>query len=174
MSEGNDNPAPVLVAYDGSDCAKAAIEEVAAQLRQGREAIVLTVREPLEAIPFLGIGGEPLDQDAVEAVIADTESGAGKIAAEGAELARRAGLDARPLVATGDPVWRRIIKVAEEQGAGLIVLGSRGRSGLTYVLLGSVATAVAQHSKCSVLIAHRRAQRAGCASSTQPIAGVEA
>lgn len=157
MSERNDSNGPVLIAYDGSDCARAAIEEAAGQLGPRRETIVLTVWEPLKAIPFLGIGGEPLDQNAVEAVMAESESGAGRVAAEGAERARSAGLDAVPLVECGEPVWRRIVDVAEERGVGLVVLGSRGRSGLSYVLLGSVAAAVAQHCKRPVMIVHRSA-----------------
>jgi nucleotide-binding universal stress UspA family protein len=36
----------------------------------------------------------------------------------------------------------------------LIAIGSRGRTGLSKVLLGSVASAVAQHSGRSVLIVH--------------------
>ena len=36
----------------------------------------------------------------------------------------------------------------------MIVIGSRGRTGLPKVLLGSVAAAVAQHSRRSVLIVH--------------------
>lgn len=148
---------PVLIAYDGSDFAKAAIEEAARQLVPGRQVTVLTVREPLEAIPFLGVGGVALNQDAVDAILADTESGADTVVEEGVKLARDAGLSASALVETGVPVWRRIVEVAEERDAGLVVLGSRGRSGLEYVLLGSVATAVAQHSKRSVLIVHTNA-----------------
>ena len=42
--------------------------------------------------------------------------------------------------------------VAEELDADVVAIGSRGRTGLTKVLLGSVASAVAQHSGRSVLI----------------------
>jgi nucleotide-binding universal stress UspA family protein len=130
--------------------------EAARQLSPCREAIVLTVREPMESIPFLGIGGAGVDQDAVDTIVAETERGAEEVSEEGAELARDAGLAASPLVETGVPVWRCVVEVAEERDVGLIVLGSRGRSGLSYVLLGSVATAVAQHSKRSVMIVHAK------------------
>jgi nucleotide-binding universal stress UspA family protein len=39
--------------------------------------------------------------------------------------------------------------------AGLVVIGSRGLSGIKHVVLGSVAAAVAQHSKRAIFIAHR-------------------
>jgi nucleotide-binding universal stress UspA family protein len=147
---------PVLIGYDGSDFAKAAIEEAAGQLAAGREAIVLTVRQPLEAISFLGFGGMDPDQGAIDEVTASNERGAEAVASEGAGLALDAGLSARPAVKTGVPAWLCIVEAAEELDAGLIVIGSHGRSGLSYVLLGSVATSVAQHSKRSVMIIHTK------------------
>ena len=45
-----------------------------------------------------------------------------------------------------------ILQVAEEVGAHLIVLGTRGRTGLRRILLGSVAEFVATHASCSVLV----------------------
>lgn len=156
MTAPSPDTRPVLIAYDGSDFAKAAIVEAARQLLPGREAIVLTVREPMESIPFLGIGGAAVDQAAVDTIVAETERGAEQVSEEGARLAREAGLAASALVETGVPVWRRVVEVAQERDVGLMVLGSRGRSGLSYVLLGSVATAVAQHSKRSVLIVHAK------------------
>lgn len=152
----NPDSRPVLICYDGSDFSRAAIEDAAGQLGPGREAIVLTVREPLESIPFLGVGGVAINQQAVEAIAEETETGAEEVAEEGARLAREAGFEATALVEVGVPVWRRVVEVAEERDAGLIVLGSHGHSGLSYVLLGSVATAVAQHSERTVMIAHAR------------------
>jgi nucleotide-binding universal stress UspA family protein len=145
---------PVLIAYDGSEFANSAIAAVSAELRPGREAVVLTVSEPLKALPFLGVGGVAVNDGAVEEVLASNKQGAEKVAAEGAELAREGGLEARPLVVEGDPVWRVIVDTAEELGVRLIAIGSHGRSGFGFVALGSVAGAVAQHSKRSVLIAH--------------------
>ena len=55
------------------------------------------------------------------------------------------------------PTWKGIVKFADEYDASLIVLGSHGRTGLADALLGSVAGAVAGHTKRSVLITHRRA-----------------
>lgn len=145
---------PVLIAYDGSEFAKSAITAVAAELRPGREAVVLTVSEPVKALPFLGVGGVAVDEGAVDQVLASNKEGAEKVAEQGAALAREVGLEARPLVVQGDPVWRVIVDTAEDLGAKLTAIGSHGRSGLGFVVLGSVAAAVAQHSKRSVFIAH--------------------
>ena len=48
-----------------------------------------------------------------------------------------------------------IVDLAEELGAGLIVLGSRGRSGIRRALMGSVSDSVARHAHCPVMIARR-------------------
>jgi nucleotide-binding universal stress UspA family protein len=155
MASESATDAPTLIAYDGSDFAKAAVSEAARQLTSGRSAIVLTVCDPPGEIPFLGIGGVSVDEATLRDVFADARAGAEKVAEEGAGLARDAGLQAEALVVAGAPAWKQIVETAEQCDASVIVVGSHGRSGITYALLGSVATAVAQHSKRSVLIVHR-------------------
>jgi len=147
---------PVLIAYDGSDFAKEAIAEAGRQLRPGRAAIVLTVIEPLERIPFMGAAGLTVDDDTMETLVNAARSGAEKTAEEGCDLAREAGLDPEPMVVPGSPIWEGIVATADERDAGLIVIGSRGLSGLKHAVLGSVAAAVSQHSKRTVLITHKR------------------
>jgi nucleotide-binding universal stress UspA family protein len=44
-----------------------------------------------------------------------------------------------------------IVRVAEERGADLIVMGTHGRTGLQHVLLGSVAEKVVRLAPCPVL-----------------------
>ncbi len=141
---------PVLFAYDGSAHAKAAIEEAGRQLRTGRGAIVLTVWEPLESIPFIGAPLTSLPRG----VIDEVEERARQVAVEGAELARGSGFDAEPLIERGAPAWTRIVELADQNKAAIVVLGSHGRTGLGYALMGSVATAVAQHVKRPVMISH--------------------
>jgi nucleotide-binding universal stress UspA family protein len=45
-----------------------------------------------------------------------------------------------------------IVALAEEIGAGLIVMGSRGRGGIRRALMGSVSDAVVRHAHCPVLV----------------------
>ncbi len=45
-----------------------------------------------------------------------------------------------------------IVHLAEEIGAGLIVIGSRGYGGLKRALLGNVADSVVRHAHCPVLV----------------------
>jgi len=45
-----------------------------------------------------------------------------------------------------------IIKYAKEKGVDLIIVGTRGKSGMSKALLGSVASKVVTYSSCSVLV----------------------
>lgn len=50
---------------------------------------------------------------------------------------------------------REILHEAEELKAGLIVMGTHGRTGLSRLLMGSVAEHVLRHARCPVLIVRR-------------------
>jgi len=146
---------PVLIAYDGSEQAKRAIGEAGRVLGPGRPAVVLTVREPIESYEFVGLGGATtLDPATVSAMQDAAQNEATVVAEEGATLARAAGFDAEARVGVGPTPWQEIVGAADELDAEVIAIGSRGRTGLKKVLLGSVASAVAQHSGRSVLIVH--------------------
>jgi nucleotide-binding universal stress UspA family protein len=141
---------PVLFCFDGSDQARAAVEEAGRQLEHGRRAIVATVWSPAELTSFVGatVAVPPGFDDQV----ADR---AKEVADDGAELARAAGFEATSVVArTADSIWRALVTLADDHEAGLVVLGSHGRTGLSEVLLGSVAAAVTQHTARPVLVVH--------------------
>ncbi len=144
---------PILIAYDGSDCADAAIDKVAAELGP-REVVIFVVSEQLERVPFFATSGVPVEPETMEQLTEAARQGSQEIADRGAERARGLGLDATTAVAEGGPTWSAIVDAAEQHDAALIALGSRGLSGLKHVVLGSVSGAVAQHSKRSVLIVH--------------------
>jgi nucleotide-binding universal stress UspA family protein len=142
-------PGLVLFAYDGSELAKLAVDEAGRQLAPGRDAIVLTVWQPFNVgfVPSIR-----LNFDAAQ--VLEVKHAAEQTAQEGASLAEAAGFRARSVALEAAPAWKRIVTFAEEREASLIVLGSHGHSGLLDVLVGSVAAAVASHSRRSILIVH--------------------
>jgi len=142
---------PILFAYDGSDLARNAITEAGRQLRPGRDAVVLTIWEPFD-VGFLPAGGTSFDAAGADEV----RAAAGETATDGASLAQAAGFRATVMTAEAAPASKGIIDAAEQLNASLIVLGSHGRNGVTGLLVGSVAGAVAAHSRRSVLIVHQR------------------
>ena len=142
---------PVVIAYDGSDLAKLAIEEAAVLLRPGRRAVVVTVWQPFN-VGFV----TPRSIEINAAAADEVRSAAEETAAEGAKIARLAGFEAEGMAAEAAPARKGIVAVADKQKASVIVLGSHGRSGLADVFIGSVAQDVAAHSRRSVLIIHRK------------------
>lgn len=69
--------------------------------------------------------------------------------------ARRAGVRATTLLADGAAA-DRIIRVARAKRADLIVMGTHGRTGLTRIVMGSVATRVIATAPCPVMTVRGR------------------
>ena len=88
-------------------------------------------------------------------VLQQQEKGARQVVAHATEQLTRADLSVDTAVRQGDP-RTVIVDEAAEWGADLIVLGSHGHTGLTRLLLGSVAQAVVAHAPCSVEVVRRR------------------
>jgi nucleotide-binding universal stress UspA family protein len=62
---------------------------------------------------------------------------------------RASGFDAEPVFVFGKP-YMEIVKAAEDFGVDLIVLASHGRTGISHLLLGSVAEKVVRLAPCPV------------------------
>ncbi len=145
----------LLIAYDGSDHAKRAIE-YAGRFLTANCAIVLTAWEPMvrQAARMSGLSGvmQPdwVPDDETEDV-AFTE--AKRVNAEGVELAIAAGLKAESrCVETTTTIWNSIVDVADELNVDLIVAGTRGVTGMRALLHSSVADHVLKHGHRPVFL----------------------
>jgi nucleotide-binding universal stress UspA family protein len=149
MSQG-----PVLFAYDGSTHARAAIERAGEMLQPG-PAVVATAWTSFEdAAPaaLLAMPGDMV-RESVGALDGANRETAEELAAEGAELASKAGFDAEPrAVRAGGPFFAALLEAADDLDARAIVAGSRGRSPLRAAVLGSVSTGLLHHTKRPVLV----------------------
>ena len=72
-----------------------------------------------------------------------------------AARARKAGVRTTGLLAEGEPA-RQIVRMARLKKAGFIVVGTHGRSGLTKLFLGSVASRVVAMAQCPVVTVRGR------------------
>jgi nucleotide-binding universal stress UspA family protein len=144
----------ILIAYDGSPDARAAVEH-AGRLLPSEHAVVLVVWEPFAEVMAhtgagLGLAPGIADFDEIDAA---SEAAANQRAAEGVELADSVGLEAEPRVcAQGPTVWHTIVSQARDLDATAIVMGTRGLTGVKSIMLGSVSTAVLHHSDRPVLV----------------------
>lgn len=146
---------PILLAFDGSDDAALAIAK-AAELFKAREAVVLSVWEPVplwQPYDPATIIEAPLSRLAVQELRLDelVVEAARQEAERGATLASRAGFAAQPRVERGK-AWRVICDVADEIDAAAVVVGARGLSRVGSLLLGSVSNAVMVHCTRPVLV----------------------
>ncbi len=162
----------ILIAYDGSDCAEAALDDLQrAGMPQKAEALVVAVTEiwlsppPPSTYEILALANAvyvPADMPRVYAQ--------GSQALEEAQaLADRAATRLR----TNFPDWqitaqalvgsprRELIRQADEWKPALIVVGSHGRSMVGRLVLGSVSQGVLTHARCSVRVARGRVEEPG-------------
>jgi nucleotide-binding universal stress UspA family protein len=140
--------APILICYDGSlDAVRAIV--AAAKLLGPRRAVVLDIAPPLTTAESLAAVSSVVPGNAFEET---NEAEAGRIAGRGAEIARSSGFDAEARGALAAPTWKGVVDIADELDAAVIVIGSRGLSGLREVVEGSLSHQVAEHAGRPVLI----------------------
>jgi nucleotide-binding universal stress UspA family protein len=147
-----DTDAPLLICYDGSDAAKAALEAVA-ELFEGHPTVVACYWQPLASQRGrFGHNLRELVEDADDINRREHEL-AEAIVEEGVALAQAAGLraDGRAVEIEG-PIEEAILAHANELEAAAIVIGSRSRSSLRSLLIGNVANEVVQRSARPVFL----------------------
>jgi nucleotide-binding universal stress UspA family protein len=98
-------------------------------------------------LPPLVSGEVPLPADAIQGMVDDAARGLTDQLAE----ARRLGVANVSSELVSGPPWEQIIDLVDPED--LIVMGTHGRTGITRLLLGSVAEKVVRHAPCSVLVA---------------------
>lgn len=149
----------LILCYDGSEDAKRAIERAGA-LFPGEHALVLTVWQSISGLSSLSWSGATVMADFNQLDRLASQDGVDR-AEEGARLAREAGLRAEPLAVQADgSIWETIIETAGRRHASVIVLGSRGLTGLRSILLGSVSGNVVHHAHRPTLVVHRPGETA--------------
>jgi nucleotide-binding universal stress UspA family protein len=178
----------ILIGYDGSADAQAAVDHLAA-LMPGAPVTVLAVWKSFEpsldyhgglagAMTFDGPLGHASERFDFEALDAPLEAAAQAKAGEGANRATEAGLVATPRVARQiTSVAEAVLETADELDASAIVLGSRGLTGARSWFAGSVSNGVVQHADRPVIVVPSQVvaeKRAAHRHHAEPVAGVPA
>ena len=158
----------LLVSYDGSECAEAALDDlVRAGLPDTGQAIVMTVAEVWLPPPGTDekVTGIKLDAE-TERIIEKHREKARHEVAEASVLANHAKERLRLILpqweitaeATyGSPAWEIITRAAKFK-PDLVVAGSHGRSALERFFLGSISQKILTEAHCSVRIARGRVE----------------
>jgi len=149
--------ASLLIAFDGSAAAEAAVRAAGA-LFPGARASVLTIHEPaIGAVTTFRAGGALMAPELVERSLTELErelvAEAEAAAADGVRLAEAAGLSAEPAVAPGErQPWEPILAAAAERNADVVVCGTRGRGAVARSVLGSTSSSLLHHADRAVLV----------------------
>jgi nucleotide-binding universal stress UspA family protein len=147
---------PVVIAFDGSDASRSAVEH-GAGLFPGRAAIIATVWEPglaqVAVYDTWGSMGMPPDPRAIDEIDRAQREHAASVSRAGAELAKSLGLAAEPQAVEDEvDVADTLLDIADKADAAAIVVGSHGVTGLRSHLVGSVARKLLAHCRRPVVV----------------------
>jgi hypothetical protein len=131
----------ILVPFDGSKYSNKAVREaVSISKRSGAKLVILSVVDITDEFETQAPG------------LADKLSKKTRILLDKvADKITAANISVIKEVHIGDP-YEIIVAVAKKNKADLIVMGSHGRTGITRLLMGSVAARVIGHAPCNVLV----------------------
>jgi len=146
----------ILLATDGSDCSKAAVNSVAERPwpRGSEVKIVSAMETPYAPTTETWVLPDSYYRELEKAARAQAEA-AVKEAIMRIECGMASGLEIITEIKSGS-AREVILDEAEKWNADLIVLGSHGYNGWQRFLLGSVSHAVATHAHCSVEIVRQK------------------
>jgi nucleotide-binding universal stress UspA family protein len=138
----------ILVPVDFSPHAERA-QEVAVEFAKtfGAEVQLLHAY----SLPVSVVG--PYDYQIPAAMLSEMRESAARRLDHEVKKLGRAGVPVTGMITEGVPT-QAITEAAEQLGADLIVMGTRGLTGLKHVLLGSVTERTIRHAHCPVLTVH--------------------
>jgi nucleotide-binding universal stress UspA family protein len=145
MQRGLGDREPLLIATDGSEGAEAAAvagARLAGTL--GTTAVLVYVR------PSLGLLGDPYYQEKLSEQMAHARAALDRAH----ELVVQEGVDAEEEILEGSAA-DRVVELARDRNAPLIVVGSRGLGAVAGALLGSVSSAIIHRADRPVLVVPR-------------------
>lgn len=140
-------PKVIVAGVDGSDTSTKAAG-IAAEMAKTWQAklFIVTVVRPPEG--WWGIGGAPPSPEALSSAIVAGQQEVLRDVEANIDLT---DVDYETVEELGDPSWK-IIEIAEDRNADIIVIGKRGAGLAERVMLGSVADRLGHHSPVPVLV----------------------
>lgn len=153
----------ILLACDGSSNTDDALKELhRAGLPAEAEVMIFSVAEPVSSLEAMGAGIGGFSAEVAEFDPSRKLKQAHALAQQASERVRQHFPGWNVLAEAGDgPPAAEVIRKAEEWGASLIVVGSRGLSKLSQLLIGSVSKKVVTEADCSVRISRRSGMEPG-------------
>ena len=144
----------ILIPTDGSELAEHAVTNGLSLAKSlGAKVSVIIVEEPFD---WLSVS-ETKARQALEELAQYREQikkHAASVLSRVADAAKQAGVSCNTIQIENAQPYKAIIATAADKGCDLIVMASRGRSGLSALVLGSVTNKVLTHTNTPVLVCH--------------------
>jgi len=142
----------ILVATDGSHPAERAVE-FAAEFAKRHDSKLVICTVTRERLAKVSRGGEPNPEPVDTSFTKGQADQAAEVLRRAEQAAKAAGVQNYELREIyGTNTGAAIVKEAEAAGADHVVVGSVGETGLTRLLMGSVAATVVHHAHCPVTV----------------------
>ena len=131
---------PIILGYDGSDCAKAALDQT----------IILAGALQADVVVAFGYASNPMGGETQDEELAIRGMGEA-LASEAVTKLQAAGIDTSVELVHDRPA-QSILRVADEHAAILIVVGNHGESPMLGAILGSVPHKLLHRATVPVLV----------------------
>lgn len=138
----------ILLPTDGSQFSEGAVREAIKLAKKCSSSLM--VLSVLDANPEF----EVLAPQIVERIEKETRENLEAVHTR----ARKEGVDCKTVVRKGGETYKEIVEEASLNKSSMIVMGRRGRTGLTRLMMGSVTARVIGHAPCNVLVVPQAAK----------------
>ncbi len=153
-------PTKILLATDGSEEAQLALSTAVDQTNSTNSELHVVTVGPWNPDPAYATHEASFRRQTYEEVSEAIGKEAQQILDEQVKKIKEAGGAVQEAHLRRGRKDQEIVRLAEEIGAGLIVVGSRGRGGVRRALMGSVSDSVIRHAHCPVMVVRKEKDQA--------------
>ena len=153
-------PTKILLSTDGSEEAQLALSTAVDQANSTNSELHVVTVGPWNPDPAYATHEATFKWQTYEEVIEAIGKEVQQILDEKVKKVEEAGGTVQEAYVRRGRKDQQIVRLAEEIGAGLIVIGSRGHGGVRRALMGSVADIVVRHAHCLVMVVRKQKQQA--------------
>ncbi len=147
----------VLLPTDGSECSGKASGYALSFAKQygARVVAIHVIDQRWEEQARLALA--EVGQDMAQRIREGRNEEGQRILRDVTDAAERSGVSVESVIVSGIP-FEEIVRLAKELPADLIIMGTHGRTGVSHLLLGSVAERVVRSAPCPVLSVRQEEQ----------------
>ena len=153
-------PTKILLATDGSEEAQLALSTAVDQANSTNSELHLVTVGPWNPDPAYATHEASIRWQTYEELTEAIGKEVQQILDDQVKKVEEAGGTVQEAYVRRGRKDQEIVRLGEEIGAGLIVIGSRGHGGVRRALMGSVADSVVRHAHCPVLVVRKQKQQA--------------